>query len=315
MLNVEYWMLNAQQCFRGMVERDRDIEERRRDEMAEKLVVYKRAVANCETTARVMREEEARLEEVYNRLEEEAERADRVAAIAEEEARRFWIILFYSEFFCFALKFHCHKILKPSTLFLLSDSERLFSVLLWAFLAMKYWIPQFLFCSQIQRDFSVLLWTFLVMKYWTPQLWISGLNKSLYRKKLLMLLCAGRRRFKIRHQILFKLQMLTNFNPTDIKQIKIIFRQGIERSRGDRGEMVLVQTTKMSNFEILCTIYVLCFLSSSRNISWSHVYQTRSQRQLYFIPKMKFWTNHIKLTRINWIAQAGKLLNFYCKKP
>ena len=179
---------------------------------------------------------------------------------------------------------------------------------------MKYWIPQFLFCSQIQRDFSVLLWTFLVMKYWTPQLWISGLNKSLYRKKLLMLLFAGRRRFKIRHQILFKLQMLTNFNPTDIKQIKIIFRQGIERSRGDRGEMVLVQTTKMSNFEILCTIYVLCFLSSSRNISWSHVYQTRSQRQLYFIPKMKFWTNHIKLTRINWIAQAGKLLNFYCKK-
>ena len=180
---------------------------------------------------------------------------------------------------------------------------------------MKYWIPQLLFCSQIQRDFSVLLWTFLVMKYWTPQLWISGLNKSLYRKKLLMLLCAGRRRFKMWHQILFKLQMLTNFNPTDIKQIKIIFRQGIERSRGDRGEMVLVQITKMSNFEILCTINVLCFLSSSRNISWSHVYQTRSQRQLYFIPKMKFWTNHIKLTRINWIAQAGKLLNFYCKKP
>ena len=94
-------MLNVQQCFRGMVERDRDIEERRRDEMAEKLAVYKREVnsinptitnqelkllggknwklkiwggknwklqvANCETTARVMREEEARLEEVYNR--------------------------------------------------------------------------------------------------------------------------------------------------------------------------------------------------------------------------------------------------------
>ena len=28
--------------FRGMIERDRDIEERRRDEMAEKLSVYKR---------------------------------------------------------------------------------------------------------------------------------------------------------------------------------------------------------------------------------------------------------------------------------
>ena len=32
------------QCCRGMVERDRDIEERRRDEMAEKLSVYKREV-------------------------------------------------------------------------------------------------------------------------------------------------------------------------------------------------------------------------------------------------------------------------------
>merc|ERR1719397_2102619 len=70
---------------RGMIERDRDIEERRRDEIAEKLSVYKREVANCETTARVNREEEARLEEVYNRLEEEADRADLVAAIAEEE--------------------------------------------------------------------------------------------------------------------------------------------------------------------------------------------------------------------------------------
>ena len=30
--------------FRGLIERDRDIEERRRDEMAEKLSVYKREV-------------------------------------------------------------------------------------------------------------------------------------------------------------------------------------------------------------------------------------------------------------------------------
>ena len=30
--------------FRGMIERDRDIEERRRDEMAEKLAVFKREV-------------------------------------------------------------------------------------------------------------------------------------------------------------------------------------------------------------------------------------------------------------------------------
>ena len=30
--------------FRGMIERDRDLEERRRDEMGEKLSVYKREV-------------------------------------------------------------------------------------------------------------------------------------------------------------------------------------------------------------------------------------------------------------------------------
>ena len=71
---------------RGMVERDRDIEERRRNEMAEKLAVYKREVGNCETTARVMRDEEARLEDICYRLEEEAEEADRAAAIADEEA-------------------------------------------------------------------------------------------------------------------------------------------------------------------------------------------------------------------------------------
>ena len=73
---------------RGMVERDRDLEERRVAEVAEKLAVYKREVGNCETTARVMREEEARLESVYNRLEDEALEADRVADMAEEEARR-----------------------------------------------------------------------------------------------------------------------------------------------------------------------------------------------------------------------------------
>ena len=70
--------------FRGMIERDRDLEERRRDEMGEKLSVYKREVksvgnqswpipnwnlqvANVETTARVMRDEEARLEQIYMR--------------------------------------------------------------------------------------------------------------------------------------------------------------------------------------------------------------------------------------------------------
>ena len=82
----EYLVNNGRQ--RGVVERDRDLELRRVAEMAEKLAVYKREVANCETTARVMREEEAQLESVYNRLEDEALEADRVADMAEEEARR-----------------------------------------------------------------------------------------------------------------------------------------------------------------------------------------------------------------------------------
>ena len=41
MSNIEVFNV---QCYRSMIERDRDIEERRRDEMAEKLPVYKREV-------------------------------------------------------------------------------------------------------------------------------------------------------------------------------------------------------------------------------------------------------------------------------
>ena len=67
--------------------------------MEEKLAVYKREVANCEvsrrrsrrpplpqTASRDMREEEGRLENVYNRLEVEAEEMDRKARLLEEEA-------------------------------------------------------------------------------------------------------------------------------------------------------------------------------------------------------------------------------------
>ena len=45
-----------------------DIEERRRDDVTEKLQGYKREVAFCETTIRAMHEEEARVHEVYNML-------------------------------------------------------------------------------------------------------------------------------------------------------------------------------------------------------------------------------------------------------
>lgn len=52
------------------------------------------------------------------RLEEEAERVDRVAAIAEEEARRFWIIHFIAPFALWINRF----------------SSEFFSVLLWTFI-------------------------------------------------------------------------------------------------------------------------------------------------------------------------------------
>ena len=73
---------------RGMVERDRAIEERRVAEMGEKLSKYKREAANYEAAARAMRDEEAGLEAAVYKLEEEAEEADRAAEAAEEEAER-----------------------------------------------------------------------------------------------------------------------------------------------------------------------------------------------------------------------------------
>ena len=120
--------------------------------------------------------------------------------------------------------------MNPSTLVLLSDSERLFCFAL----------------------------NFSCYEILNPSTLNLRLEQELVQKEAADAALCREKEVKIKHQILFKLQMLTNFNPTDIKQIKIIFRQGIERSRGDRGEMVLVQTTKMSNFETLCTNCVSC---------------------------------------------------------
>ena len=73
---------------RGMVERDRAIEERRVAEMGEKLSKYKREAENYGAAAQAMRDEEARLEAAVYKLEEEAEEADQAAEAAEEEAER-----------------------------------------------------------------------------------------------------------------------------------------------------------------------------------------------------------------------------------
>ena len=74
--------------FRGDVEREREREERRVAEISQNLERYKREVGNCQTASREMRDEEARLEGVHDRMIEEAERAERQALLADEEAAR-----------------------------------------------------------------------------------------------------------------------------------------------------------------------------------------------------------------------------------
>ena len=75
-------------CFRGDVQREREREERRVAEISQNLERYKREIGNCQTAAREMRDEEARLERIYDRYMEEAEKAERQARLAEEEAAR-----------------------------------------------------------------------------------------------------------------------------------------------------------------------------------------------------------------------------------
>ena len=68
--------------------REREREQRRVAALSETLGRYKREIGNCQTAAREMRDEEARLERLHDRYLEEAEKAERQARVAEEEAAR-----------------------------------------------------------------------------------------------------------------------------------------------------------------------------------------------------------------------------------
>ena len=73
---------------RGDVQREKEREERRVAEISQNLERYKREIGNCQTAAREMRDEEARLNDLHDRYLEEAEKAERQAIVAEEEAAR-----------------------------------------------------------------------------------------------------------------------------------------------------------------------------------------------------------------------------------
>ena len=73
---------------RGDVQREKEREERRVAEISQNLERYKREIGNCQTAAREMRDEEARLNDLHDRYLEEAEKAERQARVAEEEAAR-----------------------------------------------------------------------------------------------------------------------------------------------------------------------------------------------------------------------------------
>ena len=73
---------------RGDVQREREREEKRVAEISQNLERYKREIGNCQTASREMRDEEGRLERLHDRYMEEAEKAERQARVAEEEAAR-----------------------------------------------------------------------------------------------------------------------------------------------------------------------------------------------------------------------------------
>ena len=73
---------------RGDVQREKEREERRVAEISQNLERYKREIGNCQTAAREMRDEEARMNDLHDRYLEEAEKAERQARVAEEEAAR-----------------------------------------------------------------------------------------------------------------------------------------------------------------------------------------------------------------------------------
>ena len=73
---------------RGDVQREKEREERRVAEISQNLERYKREIGNCQTAAREMRVEEARLNDLHDRYMDEADKAERQARVADEEAAR-----------------------------------------------------------------------------------------------------------------------------------------------------------------------------------------------------------------------------------
>ena len=57
-------------------------------EISQNLERYKREIGNCQTAAREMRDEEARLNDLHDRYMDEADKAERQARVADEEAAR-----------------------------------------------------------------------------------------------------------------------------------------------------------------------------------------------------------------------------------
>ena len=57
-------------------------------EISQNLERYKREIGNCQTASRQMRDEEARMNDLHDRYLEEADKAERQARVAEEEAAR-----------------------------------------------------------------------------------------------------------------------------------------------------------------------------------------------------------------------------------
>ena len=70
------------------MKKERKREERRVASLGETLAKYKREIGNCQTAAREMGEEGARLDALHTRYLEIAEEADRKASMAEAEAAR-----------------------------------------------------------------------------------------------------------------------------------------------------------------------------------------------------------------------------------
>ena len=57
-------------------------------DISQNLERYKREIGNCQTAAREMRDEEARLNDLHDRYMDKADKAERQARVADEEAAR-----------------------------------------------------------------------------------------------------------------------------------------------------------------------------------------------------------------------------------